>query len=171
MKLQLQKELTGTILDLGGGGEGVIGRLYQSQVTAIDNRQEELDEAPEGFTKLCMDAVNLTFCDKRFDHVTAFYFFMYLPVEQHIAALREAYRVLKNGGTLYIWDAVVEKADPFLADLEIDAGGQKITTTYGVYKDNAKQDAAHFVRLCTEAGFQLLWKQEADGHLHLRFLK
>ena len=33
------------MLDIGGGGEGVIGRLYGRQVVAIDNRQEELDEA------------------------------------------------------------------------------------------------------------------------------
>ena len=131
MRLQLQKELAGTILDLGGGGEGVIGRLYQSQVTAIDNRQEELDEAPQGFAKLCMDATGLSFGNASFDHATAFYFFMYLPANAHFTALQEAYRVLKKGGTLHIWDAEIEKADPFLVDLEIDVGGQSITTTYG----------------------------------------
>ncbi len=171
MRLQLQKELAGTILDLGGGGEGVIGRLYQSQVTAIDNRQEELDEAPRGFAKLCMDATELSFGNASFDHATAFYFFMYLPANAHFTALQEAYRVLKKGGTLHIWDAEIEKADPFLTDLEIDVGGQMITTTYGVYKNNAKQDAAHFIELCAQIGFQLAEKQEADGHFSLRFLK
>lgn len=43
--MRLRKEPEGSILDIGGGGEGVIGRLYQEQVTAIDNRQEELNEA------------------------------------------------------------------------------------------------------------------------------
>lgn len=52
MKLSLQKDLTEPILDLGGGGEGVIGLIYGGQVTAIDNRQEELDEAPKGPVKL-----------------------------------------------------------------------------------------------------------------------
>ena len=159
MRLQLQKELAGSILDLGGGGEGVIGRLYQSQVTAIDNRQEELDEAPQGFAKLCMDATGLSFGNASFDHATAFYFFMYLPANAHFTALQEAYRVLKKGGTLHIWDA------------EIDVGGQSITTTYGVYKNNAKQDAAHFIELCAQIGFQLAEKQEANGHFSLRFLK
>lgn len=37
MKIALKKELTGSILDIGGGGEGIIGRLYGSRVTAIDN--------------------------------------------------------------------------------------------------------------------------------------
>ena len=44
--LWLTQELTGSILDVGGGGEGIIGRRYGSAVTVIDNRQEELDEAP-----------------------------------------------------------------------------------------------------------------------------
>ncbi len=47
--MELVKELDGKILDIGGGGEGVIGRLYTSQVVAIDNNQAELDEAPGGF--------------------------------------------------------------------------------------------------------------------------
>ena len=43
--LWLTQELTGSILDVGGGGEGVIGRLYGPSVTIIDHCQEELDEA------------------------------------------------------------------------------------------------------------------------------
>lgn len=46
MKIRLQKKLNGSILDIGGGGEGVIGQLYGQQVVAIDKLQEELDEAP-----------------------------------------------------------------------------------------------------------------------------
>ena len=57
--LILRKELDGTVLDIGGGGEGIIGRLYADQVTAIDNRQEELDEAPGACRKLLMDATGI----------------------------------------------------------------------------------------------------------------
>lgn len=39
------------ILDLGGGGEGVIGQLRGQQVVAVDLRQNELDEAPSGAVK------------------------------------------------------------------------------------------------------------------------
>ena len=42
----------GYVLDIGGGGEGVIGRLRGSQVVAIDCRKEELKEAPEGPLKI-----------------------------------------------------------------------------------------------------------------------
>ena len=71
MKLSLQKDLTEPILDLGGGGEGVIGLIYGGQVTAIDNRQEELDEAPKGPVKLVMDAAALAFAGGSFQTVTA----------------------------------------------------------------------------------------------------
>lgn len=36
MKVGIKNELTGRILDIGGGGERVIGRAYGAQVTAID---------------------------------------------------------------------------------------------------------------------------------------
>ena len=48
----LRKELKGSILDIGGGGEAFIGRTYGEQVVAIDHSQEELDEAPSGFKKI-----------------------------------------------------------------------------------------------------------------------
>ena len=59
--IKLCRELKGTVLDIGGGGEGVIGQLYGKQVTAIDNRQEELDEAPDCCEKVLMDATQMTF--------------------------------------------------------------------------------------------------------------
>ena len=35
MIVYLSKEMSGNILDIGGGGESIIGRLYREQVTAI----------------------------------------------------------------------------------------------------------------------------------------
>ena len=35
-RIVLDKEIKGRILDLGGGGEGIIGRLYGAQVVAVD---------------------------------------------------------------------------------------------------------------------------------------
>lgn len=100
MKLTLEKELCGRILDIGGGGEGIIGRLYKSSVTAVDNMQEELDEAPDCCKKLLMDAEALSFADESFDNVTFFYSLMYMSTEVKAKAVAEAYRVLKKGGRL-----------------------------------------------------------------------
>ena len=112
MKLSLQKDLAGPILDLGGGGEGVIGLIYGGQVTAIDNRQEELDEAPEGPVKLVMDAAALAFADGSFQTVTAFFSLMYMDRTTQGRAVREAARVLRPGGQLHLWDAVIASAWP-----------------------------------------------------------
>lgn len=49
--IPLNRILQGRILDIGGGGEGIIGRLYREQVIAIDCCQQELDDAPDGFEK------------------------------------------------------------------------------------------------------------------------
>ena len=51
----------GLILDVGGGGEGVIGRLNGAQVVSVDTSAEELREAPGGPLKLVMDARELRF--------------------------------------------------------------------------------------------------------------
>ena len=75
-RLRIEKDLIGPISDLGGGGEGVIGQIYRQQAVVIDNRQEELDETPEGPEKLLMDAAELTFADGSFQHVTAFFSLM-----------------------------------------------------------------------------------------------
>ena len=85
MKIELVREIEGSILDIGGGGEGIMGRLYGSQVTAIDNCQEELDEAPGGYEKMLMDGTALTFEDNRFCNVTFFYTLMYMGKEERRA--------------------------------------------------------------------------------------
>ena len=85
----IPKELSGRILDIGGGGEGVIGWIYRAQVTAIDISAEELEEAPEGFEKLVMDAGNMTFPNASFDHVTAFYSFLFISKDWHTQVISE----------------------------------------------------------------------------------
>lgn len=96
----LNKELKGSILDIGGGGEGFIGRAYGKQVVAIDNSQEELAEAPGGFEKVFMDATNLKYENDCFGNVTFFYTLMYMTALEQAKAISEAARVLKSDGTL-----------------------------------------------------------------------
>lgn len=170
-RVSLKRELQGRILDLGGGGEGVIDRVYREQVVAIDTRQDELDEAPEGPEKRVMDARALTFPDGAFDHVTAFYFFMYLPRKHRADAVREAYRALRPGGRLHVWDADIAEACLFCVELDIDAAGTSVHTIYGVYREDAAQDARTVAAAAVAAGFRLLdWRTEA-GQFALRFEK
>ena len=171
-EIKLQKNLVGSILDIGGGGEGIIGRIYGAQVMAIDNRQEELDEAPDGFVKRLMDAADLRFPDGCFDHVTSFFTLMFMDEATQRDAIREAARVLKPGGQLHIWDAAIASAwpEPFCIDLAIDAAGQSIQTTYGVGKLGS-QSAGSLEALCLASG---LIRQECTVQnecFHLIFLK
>ncbi len=126
--------------------------MYGGQVTAIDTRQEELNEASDGFEKLVMDARQLTFDDETFDHVTSFFTMMYISTSDHEHVLREAYRVLNPGGCLHIWDTAIETAQPFVVQLDIDADGAPIHTGYGIYDEDAAQDARWFEELCEKAG-------------------
>lgn len=70
MTIEIKETLTGSILDIGGGGEAVIGQIYKDRVTAIDNCEEELEEAPDCCSKQLMDATELLFPDDSFDNVT-----------------------------------------------------------------------------------------------------
>ena len=172
MRITLSRELTGDILDLGGGGEGVIGRIYAGQVTAIDVSPEELDEAPGNCRKLVMDATAMTFPDASFDHVTSFYTLMYMTQEQQRLALLETARVLRPGGMLHIWDAAFPTPypEPFLAELDIDAAGMYIRTTYGVIKLEG-QSADSIAVMAEAAGLMPAGREEREGHFLLRFVR
>ena len=54
---------------------------------------------------------------------------MYLDRESQKKALQEAYRVLKPGGQLHLWDAEIEKAypEPFVVELDIKLPQKKFT--------------------------------------------
>lgn len=110
MVIEIDSDLKGSILDIGGGGEAVIGQMYGNRVTAIDNCQEEIDEAPDCCTKLLMDAGELSFSDGSFDNVTFFYTLMYMTKETQRKAIREAACVLKEGGRMCIWDCTILSA-------------------------------------------------------------
>ncbi len=169
----ITRSLNGSILDIGGGGEGIIGRVYDHQVTAIDNCQEELDEAPDGYEKLLMDACNLTFPAHAFDHVTFFYSLMFMNADTQFKAISEATRVLKPGGDLHIWDAEISSAypEPFTVDLDIQLPTEKIHTTYGIISDIKNQTASTIKEICMDFGLQSERTQMEDGQFYLVFRK
>ena len=172
MNIEIKANLTGSILDIGGGGEAVIGRIYRDKVTAVDNRQEELDEAPDCCSKKLMDATELLFPDDSFDNVTFFYTLMYMTEETQDKAIHEAAHVLRKGGFMNIWDCSITSAfpEPFLADLDINAAGTLIHTTYGVIKDDT-QSSGSVIHLLERAGLTMDSLQEKDGHFHIQCIK
>ena len=91
--------IDGKVLDIGGGGEGVISQLVGEHVISIDPSIEELKEAPSNSIKIVMNAENLLFLDETFNVVTSFFTLMYISKDKHDKVISEVYRVLKDKGS------------------------------------------------------------------------
>lgn len=166
----------GYILDIGGGGEGIIGQLMGERVIAIDLYKEELDEAPEGPLKVVMDARDLNFLDETFNMVTAFFTLMYIHNRDHKWVFQEVYRVLKPGGEFLVWDVVVppqpeDAKDIFVVPVEIELKDKLIKTAYGTSWKGKEQDYAYFEKIALDAGFDVLEKDEYDEVYFIRLGK
>ena len=97
-------ESLGYILDIGGGGEGIIGILKGEKVIAIDLWKRELEEAADGPLKLIMDARDLQFLDSTFNTVTAFFTLMYLKSKPDYEEPSSVWQQLQNTcGSLLIF--------------------------------------------------------------------
>jgi ubiquinone/menaquinone biosynthesis C-methylase UbiE len=153
-------EITGPILDLGGGGEGVIGRIYGKQVTAVDLRKQELDETPEGPVKVVADAKSLPFADLSFRSVTAFYFFMYLKPADFSPVFRETYRVLGTNGVFYIWDTAIPMSTSrsrkiFAVPVAVQMTDKRLQTAYGVGWKERELTVEQLITVATGVGFKV----------------
>jgi ubiquinone/menaquinone biosynthesis C-methylase UbiE len=166
----------GFILDIGGGGEGVIGQLKGQQVIAIDISKRELEEAPSGPLKIVMDARDLKFLDDTFSTATVFFTFMYIAGNDHQKVLEELQRVLKSGGRLLIWDVIF----PELTDKEKNSAlfpfkfilpEKEIRTGYGVRRPEGEQGLEHFIELAKKTGFQIVSHSEKDRWFFLEVRK
>lgn len=170
-------ESDGLILDIGGGGEGVIGRLKGQKVVAIDLYQEELDEAPDGPQKIVMDARALTFPNDHFGTVTAFFSMMYMKTRQdHQTVMKEAFRVLKPGGHMYLWDidlSTQKKPDKtaYMVPVRYHVGQFKKGTCYGTKWPDQVRDETYYLELARGAGFQHIETERIGQAFKFTFTK
>ena len=155
-------ECSGYILDIGGGGEGVIGLLKGECVIALDIRKSELEEAPDGPLKVVMDARDLQFLDNTFETVTAFFTLMYILQADRKRVFEEMYRVVKPGGSVLVWDVVIPLKDDtrewFVVPVVITVHGKPIETGYGVRWRGREQDMLSFIELAEKTGFEVVEK-------------
>jgi ubiquinone/menaquinone biosynthesis C-methylase UbiE len=147
----------GRVLDIGGGGEGVIAQVGGTRVIAIDKYISEIGEArgkaPEA-DWMVADATAMPYPTNAIDHATAFFSCMYMPDDVKVKVFRETWRILKTGGEFWIWDIpMTTKRDVFAFRLQADIFAKpSIKTIYGV---KAKNQAA--VTICDQlqgAGFK-----------------
>lgn len=166
----------GKVLDIGGGGEGVIGQALGEKVVAIDPRSDELEEAPEGPLKIIMDARELKFLNNTFDLITSFFTMMYIDSQDHLKVFEEIYRVLSEEGKFIIWDVIVPKypggiKDLFLVPLEICLRDKKVNTTYGIRWQETRLDMEYYMELGRKVGFIVTTKEEMNQVYCIKFSK
>jgi SAM-dependent methyltransferase len=158
----------GWILDIGGGGEGIIGRLKGSQVVAIDLYAWGMKRTPPGPLKVVMDATDLKFLDGSFGTVTSFFTLMYMKPEQQRKAMDEAFRVLQPGGRMRIWDTQIPvspnpKQDLVIYKFRFQVGGENIETGYGTFFPQSPMDLPYYESIAKSAGF-VVEERAAEGN-------
>ncbi len=160
---------TGFILDIGGGGEGIIGQLKKNHVIAIDPNQSELEEAADGPLKIVMNASETLFLDSSFEVVTSFFTLMYIHASEQEKVFREMFRILAAGGRFLIWDAdLPERLDTpkeaVAFHLTVNLLDRKVKTGYGTKWPQQRQGLTHYKTLADRVGFRVS-KQENNGQI------
>jgi ubiquinone/menaquinone biosynthesis C-methylase UbiE len=166
----------GWILDIGGGGEGVIGQLEGRRVVAVDTSRRELEEAAPGPLKLVMDARELQFLDGSFSTAACFFSLMYIPPQDHEKVLQEIYRVLQPGGQLYLWEASLpprtESSPELIAvKLTIQLPDREIKTGYGTRWPEQGLGPEHYQTQMEQVGFRIEDSWKGQGIFHLEAQK
>ena len=148
----------GPILDIGGGGEGLVSRIERDKVCVLDLRMSEIREAQihgHSANWFVADGRNLCFNDEVFDIVTMWFSLGYMrDWETKRAVLEEAYRVLKMDGRLSILASHIPKTGAsliFWATFTFPDGVLS-KTGYGV-KGGQNQTLHRILELVTNVGF------------------
>lgn len=162
---------SGSIIDIGAGGEGVIAQIGNERVTAIDKLREEIAEAKDKSPKakwMVADALNLPFDNEEFDNATSFFSGMYMSNEDKRKAFKEVHRVISPGGEFWIWDSKIKiDKERFLIALTISLPGKdKFNTGYGT--SITDQDEKIYEVYLKEAGFGI---QEMDVNKYWFFIR
>ncbi len=166
-KLQLQRiRQPGVILDIGGGGEGLVSRIEGSRVIAVDLNISKIRGAmiyePDSIW-ITGDGRQLGFNDCTIDVVTLWFSLSYMKdVETKQTVVDESFRVLKPSGKISILGCHIdceEERFVFRAEFALpDEFDSKIS--YAVNRGEG-QSLDSISRLLERSGFEII---ETESH-------
>lgn len=166
----------GYILDIGGGGEGVIGQLKGDQTISIDPLKQELVEAPSTNLKIVMDGRDLKFIDESFNTAVSFYTFMYINGRDHEKVFNEVKRVLKPKGRFLIWDVNLPTCKDtsykyIMYPFNFKLPKKEINTGYGVKFAEKEQNLDYYIDLAKRTGFKVINSSKTEHSFFLEIQK
>ncbi|MFW9768580.1 MAG: class I SAM-dependent methyltransferase [Candidatus Thorarchaeota archaeon] len=157
------KELNtdGLILDIGGGGEGIVSRIGGGRVCVVDIRMSEIREAqihgaPANW--IVGDGQRLSFRDASFDTVTLWFSLGYIREwPDKLRVLEEVMRVLTKGGELSILAMrIPDSTEQFVFWAHFTLPDGAISQTgYGV-RGNQGQTLEKLIGLLNDFEFKIL---------------
>ncbi len=155
------------MLDIGGGGEGLVSRIAGDRVCAVDYRMSEIREAqihnpPANW--LVADGRVLPFKALSFNLCTLWFSLGYMPtltIKKQI--LQEAFRCLKQTGMISILASRIDSKDERFTfhALFILPDGTVSKVGYGV-KGNQNQTVASVRSILEEIGFDDIQTEDHD---------
>ena len=160
-------ETEGLILDIGGGGEGLVSRIEGSKVCAIDIRMSEIREAqihgpPANW--FVGDGQSLCFQGDTFEVATLWFSLGYMSdwsIKQGV--LEEVHRVLDKDGTLSILASNIPESCErltFWGHFTLPDGSVS-QTGYGV-RGGQGQTLDRIIELLEDTGFKIQSKEDND---------
>lgn len=167
---------TGPVLDVGGGGEGIVSRIEGSRVCAVDINLNEIREAQiygSSSQWLACSGEFLPFSTAVFETATIWFSLDYMTDwKMKRAVMSEVFRVLRKEGSLSVMSSkIVCHESRFVLKLRYALpDGSVYQTGYGV-KGNQGQTANRISDIAEQIGFQIANKDDNGHWFHIEGVK
>lgn len=164
------------ILDIGGGGEGLVSRLEGHRVCAVDIRFDKIQEArlydPHSQWILA-NACSACFRDASFNIATFWFSLAYFhSFESKLVAVTEAYRCLKEDGLLSVIAAkITNKEERYIFNARFTFPNGSVSQIGFAVRGRQSQNMATVGKLVKNAGFRIISSEEHEYWLRIEALK
>ncbi|NWF94926.1 MAG: methyltransferase domain-containing protein [Candidatus Thorarchaeota archaeon] len=166
----------GLIIDIGGGGEGIVSRVEGTRVCAVDIRLDEILEARIHGSEpqwIVADAEYLPFKDESFAISTLWFSLCYMRswYKKH-AVLKEVWRVLQEGATVSVLASKIDcTEDVFVINIHYTLPDGTVSQVgYGVH-GNQDQNPTTVTDMMSRSGFTVVLSEEHEHWFRLEVVK